>query len=246
MKISVVIPAFNEESLLGKCLESFKRQEFLDEYEIIVVDNASTDHTADVARSYGVKLVFEPHKGVVSARRAGANAAKGEIIIQADADTSYPADWLKRLYCYFLSHPRNLAVSGAYVYDAPPRWAPIEHTFRGLVNLFGSALLGRPPLVSGAAFAFCRDAYEKTGGYNENWLNPDQWGIAQHLRQFGLVGYDPHLVCVTSPRRVWKSLTRIIKDIFVHLLSAVQFIFNHIGATTWVKLKRSIGLSENL
>ncbi len=100
--ISVVIPALNEESSLPDCLESLKNQDYKGEYEIIVADNGSTDNTAGIAKGFGAEVVFcRDKKSVFSARQAGANAARGDIIAQADADTVYPRDWLAKIANHF-------------------------------------------------------------------------------------------------------------------------------------------------
>jgi len=104
VKISVIIPAFNEEKLLPRCLESLRNQDYEDEYEIIVADNGSTDDTAGIAREFGAKVVSCPNRrGVFHARQAGADAACGDIIAQADADTIYPRGWLRRIANQFAS-----------------------------------------------------------------------------------------------------------------------------------------------
>src|SRR3990170_4121965 len=124
--ISVVIPAFNEEKLFPQCLESLKNQNYAGKCEVIVVDNASTDSTARVAGEFGAKVVFCPRRGVVYARQAGAQVASGDIIVQGDADTVYPKDWLSRIARHFVSHPRSVALAGSFVYKNPPRWARLE------------------------------------------------------------------------------------------------------------------------
>ena len=87
MKLSIVIPAKNEEKYLPKLLASVKKQSFKD-YEIIVADNNSKDKTKEIAKSYGCKIVKGglPGKG----RNAGAKIAKGEIILFLDADVILP------------------------------------------------------------------------------------------------------------------------------------------------------------
>ena len=94
MKLSVVIPAYNEEKFIGECLQSIFHEIEGKNYdlEIIVVNNASTDNTRDIVASHPkVKLVDEPDKGLVKARRAGFLASKGELIANLDADTRVTA-----------------------------------------------------------------------------------------------------------------------------------------------------------
>ncbi len=81
--LSVIIPAFNEENFLPRCLESLKNQKFKD-FEIIVVDNNSTDKTAEIAKKFNVILFSEKNQGVAYARNKGSEIAKGEILVFTD------------------------------------------------------------------------------------------------------------------------------------------------------------------
>jgi glycosyltransferase involved in cell wall biosynthesis len=76
--ISVIIPAFNEEEFLGNCLLSLKKQDFKD-FEIIVVDNNSTDKTGEIAKKFGVILVSEKNQGVAFARNIGVQRNKAKF-----------------------------------------------------------------------------------------------------------------------------------------------------------------------
>ncbi len=100
--VSVVIPAYNEETYLLSCLESIKRQDYAAEYEVIVVDNASNDSTAKIARDWGAKVVYESKRSPACARQKGAEVAKGKIIAFIDADTRAPAHWLSTIVWRFL------------------------------------------------------------------------------------------------------------------------------------------------
>ena len=87
--ISVVIPALNEENYLPDCLKSLVNQDYTGPYEIIIADNGSVDETARIARDFGARVVPCPEKkSVFYARQIGADSVQGEIIAQADADTS--------------------------------------------------------------------------------------------------------------------------------------------------------------
>lgn len=112
MKISIVIPVYNEENYLPDCLESIARQT-IQPYEVIVVDNNSTDMTRQVAARYPfVKIAKEKRQGTVFARNKGFDIARGEIIARIDADTRLPSDWTARIGHYFESHPDVAAVTG--------------------------------------------------------------------------------------------------------------------------------------
>ncbi len=90
----MVIPAFNEEKFIGKCLASVVNQVVLAD-EIIVVNNNSTDKTEAIVKKFGVKIINEKVQGMIPARNRGFNSAKYEIIARCDADTEVPKDWIK-------------------------------------------------------------------------------------------------------------------------------------------------------
>src|SRR5581483_2873046 len=132
MKISFVIPAYNEEKLLGPCLEAvlteLKRTPC--DAEIVVVNNASTDRTKEVALSYpGVRVVDEPIKGLVQARHAGFINTTGELVANIDADTKLPGGWVATVLKNF-EDSNVVALSGPYIYyDLSP-------FVRALVKIF--------------------------------------------------------------------------------------------------------------
>jgi len=94
MKVSVVVPAFNEEKYIGKCLTSIFRQEVPAD-EVIVVNNNSSDETESIARSFGATVIREKVQGMTPARNRGFNSAKYEIIARCDSDTVVPENWIK-------------------------------------------------------------------------------------------------------------------------------------------------------
>ena len=204
--ISVVIPALNEEKNLPSCLGSLKAQQWTGALEVIVVDNGSTDDTSAVASSHGATVVLCSKRGVAYARQAGAEAARGEIIAQADADTVYPPGWLGRIDGYFETHQDSAGLAGRYEYTHPTWWVPVERVYRKWLNALGYLFFRWPASVSGANFAFRRSAFVRARGYDPNSLYPDQWGIARRVSRFGRVEYDHSSVVITSPRRVAKPI----------------------------------------
>ena len=211
--ISVVIPALNEEKYLPDCLKSLRNQDYSGPYEIIIADNGSADNTVRIAHDFNARVVPCPEKkNVFYARQIGADAAQGDIIAQADADTLYPRNWLSRIADRFEKYPEVVAVTGRYVYTEPPWWAVVEYVIRTLTNMWTVPILGRPWVVSGATFAFRRDTFVKLGGYHDIVYAPDQWGIASRLKRAGKVSFDSKLRVITSPRSVKKPIFRIFKE----------------------------------
>src|SRR5687767_8100970 len=97
--ISFIIPAYNEEALLARTLETLKEsaRSALDglDHEIIVVDDASTDRTAQIAREAGARVITVEHRQIAATRNAGARSAQGDVFIFVDADTLVPASTLR-------------------------------------------------------------------------------------------------------------------------------------------------------
>lgn len=96
MKVSVVIPAYNEEKFIKKALKSVTNQ-LVDADEIIVVNNNSSDKTVEITRSFSVRIIDEKKQGMISARNTGFDNAKYDIIARIDADVQVPPDWIQRI-----------------------------------------------------------------------------------------------------------------------------------------------------
>ena len=121
MKLSIVIPAYNEESYLGECLrhvlDEVAKTTDVGRVEVLVIDNASTDRTSEVAKGFpGVRVAHEPSKGPSHARQRGLDEARGAIIGYVDADTKMPSGWIRTVVQSFDADPGMVCVSGPYVY----------------------------------------------------------------------------------------------------------------------------------
>lgn len=101
IKVSVIIPAYNSEKTLKQCLNSVLNQDFK-EYEVIVVNNNSTDKTMEIIKEFEkkdkkVRYLFEIKRGIGASRNTGERVAKGEIILTTDSDCIAPRNWIKRM-----------------------------------------------------------------------------------------------------------------------------------------------------
>jgi len=209
--ISIVVPVLNEEGLLADCLKSLAAQDYAGEYEVVVVDNGSTDRSVSIAEALGARVIVCPiERDVAAARSYGARESRGEIVAQADADTVYPRDWLTRITAHF-ADPDVVAVAGAFVYRTPARWGGTEVFLRHVMNRGSTWAIGRPALVSGANFAFRKAVYQHTTGYDTGLYAPDQWGLANQLSKLGKVKYDGSLAVATSSRRRDKPTPLLFK-----------------------------------
>ncbi|MDE2173180.1 MAG: glycosyltransferase family 2 protein, partial [Patescibacteria group bacterium] len=133
MRISFVIPAYNEERRLSACLEAVERElaRTPSDAEVIVVNNASTDRTSEIARGYArVRVVDEPEKGLVRARHAGFMASTGDLVANIDADTMLPEGWLATVLAEFGRDEKLAALSGPFIYH------DLSYFQRALVRIF--------------------------------------------------------------------------------------------------------------
>jgi peptidoglycan/xylan/chitin deacetylase (PgdA/CDA1 family) len=243
--ISVVVPAQNESKLIQSTLRSLLKQDYRGDFEIVVVDNNSFDNTAEIARQMGVRVVFCGQEGVARARQVGAEAAKGSVIVQADADTVYPEWWLSRIQSQFDRHPKAVAIAGTFIYANPPWWAIFEYFLRSFFGLLSSLAIGRPLIISGANFAFRRQTLTEIGGYDESSYSSDQINISSRLSKYGHVIYDWKSYCRTSNRSVAKPLGTLIKSFIGHLVLFTRHSLANIRPNLRRSPKKSARLSTS-
>ena len=114
--ISIIVPAKNAAKTLGECLQALLHQEgflFDRDYEVIVVDDGSTDETAKIAEEVNVNVVRQPNQGPAAARNAGARIARGTVLLFTDADSAPSPTWLQELTRPF-HNPEVVGVKGVY------------------------------------------------------------------------------------------------------------------------------------
>lgn len=217
--ISFIVPAHNEERLLGATLQAINAvtQVLAEPCEVIVVDDSSTDSTADIARAHGAQVVPVAHRQIAATRNAGARAAGGEVLVFVDADTLVH-ETLVRLALQAL---RSGAVGGGTVVR-----------FDGDMPLYARAMV---PLVvkllqvsrmAAGCFVFCkRSAFEAVGGFDERYFAAEELGLSQALKRQGkfVILREPVL---TSGRKLRTHSAREMLTLFGHLarggLGAVQ------------------------
>jgi glycosyltransferase involved in cell wall biosynthesis len=217
-RFSVVIPAYNEAEFLGSCLDSLLAQDFAGPCEIIVVDNNSTDATAAVARSRGVTVVHEPNPGVCSARHCGTTAARGEIVVSTDADTTFGRDWLSRIDQAFRDDPGRVAVAGPCRFADPPWWGRVYTAILFAVVSLVARLTGRILYVTATNIAFRKS--EWTGYDTEATQGGDELDLLRRLRSRGSVAFVLSNPTFTSSRRLRRGLAYniVVTCLYYYLL----------------------------
>lgn len=222
MKLSFVIPAYNEEIFLKKCLDSVKKE--IDEtllrfqtlkVEVIVVNNASTDNTKVIANSFSnsfsnLKVVDENHKGLVWARKAGFLVSSSELIANIDADTVLPQGWLENVLLEFEKDKNLVALSGPFIYydlSSLENFFVKVFYFAGyVIYLFNHFVLNKGAMLQGGNFIVKRDALVKMGGFDTSieFFGEDT-DVARRISSFGKVLWTFRLPMFASGRRLEKE-----------------------------------------
>lgn len=197
--ISVVIPAYNEQLYISACLQSFRNQTF-PHFELVVVDNNSTDNTAKIALHFKARVVKELKQGIIPARERGFQQARAEIIARTDADTIVSPDWLELIYKEFVENPHAVGISGGLL-SPDPRLS--DKRFLRCINLyarFGKILMGHYPLF-GPNMAIRKSAWEKITVHFDDKKVHEDIDLACHLAEVGEILYIPHITTRFSMRK---------------------------------------------
>lgn len=215
MKVSFVIPAYNEERLLPKCLQSVFDEidrvhdtEARLDVEVVVVDNASTDGTRDAALKFpNVTVVRENLKGLVYARRAGWVATDGDVVANIDADTMLPEGWLSTVLREFKEDDGLVALSGPYVYyDLSAGQRALVKLFYGigwLMHLLNHHVLHLGAMLQGGNFVLRRSAWDSVGGFDISIpFYGEDTDVAVRIGKVGKVKWTWALPMYTTGRRL--------------------------------------------
>lgn len=196
MKISIVIPAFNEEKLLPVTIQSVQSalSAFHDrgwQTEIVVCDNNSTDGTARLARACGAKVVFEPVNQIGRARNSGAAAASGEWLIFVDAD-SEPSVELFAEVAERINSGRVLAGGALVALNGGPLWARLVTRLWGLYSRLARHMAGAFIYVETAAF-------RQIGGFSPKLFAGEELELSQRLKRIARL-QGKRIEIITSAR----------------------------------------------
>jgi glycosyltransferase involved in cell wall biosynthesis len=202
--ISVVIPCYNEELFIAACLDSLKVQDFPRGFEIIVVDNNSSDQTSRIARKCGARVIYEPRRGVCAAREAGTRAALGDIVVSTDADNVFPTNWLSEIWDGFSKDTGTVAVAGPCRFVDAPRWGRSSQTFLFWSIELVYRLTGKVWYVTACNTAFRKSIFP---GYNTKMTQGgDEFDFLRRLNKTGKIAYVPDNYIFTSSRRLRRGM----------------------------------------
>jgi glycosyltransferase involved in cell wall biosynthesis len=215
MKISIVIPVYNEGLHLAPCLDAIAEQTKAP-FEVIVVDNNSTDNTAAIAAQYDfVSVIQEPKQGVIHARTTGFNGARGDIIARIDADSLLPNDWVETVEAVMADTSID-AVSGAARYYNVA-YAGLFNAIDLFFRKYLEKRLKNRVYLWGANMAIRKDAWLKArkllcahGGIHEDY------DLAIHLQEVGgKVVFDERMQADVSSRRIDVGYLNFMRYVWV-------------------------------
>jgi len=209
MAVSVIVPAWNESAELPATLDNLRAAlaRCSGPWELIVVDNASSDDTAAVAVAHGARVVHEPHRQIARARNTGARAATGHCLMFVDADTRPPAQLV--IHAIELMRSRRSCGGGAQLRFEDGGSPLLRFGARAWNRLASSLGLG-----AGCFLFATRDAFDMIGGFDESYYAGEELGFSRRLRRYGKVCGQPLVIIdqppvLTSPRKAhWHSTPR--------------------------------------
>ena len=215
LDVSVIVPTWNEEKYLSKCLQSLRNQASTKPLEIIVVDGGSTDRTVEIAEEHADKVLVEPNKLVGAARNIGAQNALGNVLAFIDADTVVATDWVEAIENGFKDHSA-IGVTGPTL---PYNGDVLDTITYRLWTIYLQRILlsARMPHVIGFNCAYKKDVFLRAGGFDETFVMSEDIRLAVKMRRFGRIKFEKEMFALTSPRRFQK---------FGHAYIAGLYLFN--------------------
>ena len=242
MRLSVIVPAFNEEKCLQQYLprsiESLKQhQQQIGAWEIIVCDNNSTDNTAAIAESLGAKVIHEPINQIARARNTGASIASGEWLLFVDADSCLSPELVENFATYLPN--KSYAVLGSTIRVIDGKWWyrwSFAWAINTIIRLFN--------LAAGTCILVRKDLFEKVGGFPTTLFVFEELEFTKQVKRearrqglkFKLITNTP---CLTSGRKgdlygFWS----IVRTGFYLMLSPFKSPTQRKGLTIWYDGKR--------
>jgi len=240
VKISIIVPAFNEERLLGESLahiksaaDAFTQRGW--DFELIVCDNNSTDRTAEIARAAGATVVFEPVNRIARARNCGAASATGDWLIFVDAD-SCPSAGLFAEVAEQINAGRCLAGGVTIRMDE-------KHLVAGFATQLWNCASRMGRLLAGS-FIFCEAAaFRKIGGFSSELFAAEELELSQRLRKLARetsrnIIILHHHPLITSARKLRLYTMRDHLKLLVHVLFNRRALTRREACTLWYDGRR--------
>ena len=205
--VSIIVPVFNGEKTIEKCIQSLLNLHYpKDKYEIIIVDNNSTDNTRQIVEKYPVKLLLETKRGSYAARNTGIKAAKGDFLAFTDSDCIADENWLKHLIKNFDDDEVG-GVGGKVV-----AYNPVTFVEQYIAKFSGDLdqetfVRYKKPFIITANAMYKRDVLDKVGLFDESLLSGGDMDMGWRVFEKGFkIVYEPKAIVYHKHRTTLKGL----------------------------------------
>ncbi|MBL7148257.1 MAG: glycosyltransferase [Nanoarchaeota archaeon] len=176
IKISVVVPTYNSEKTIEKCVKSIINSTYTN-FELIIVDDFSFDNTRKIIQNIGVKVFNQKNMGAAASRNIGASLARGDLIVFIDSDVEINKDTFSNLIRLFSSNENLASVSGLYCDN---KYQNIISAYQNIYESFIQktiSKLNNPPYINTSFFAIKKSIFKEIGGFNTQFRLANQEDI---------------------------------------------------------------------
>jgi glycosyltransferase involved in cell wall biosynthesis len=230
MKFSIIIPTYNEQAYIERCLQSIVQQRYnRQEFEIIVSDAQSTDKTVTIAQKYTNKIVTTPQRGIAHGRNLGARQASGDILLFVDADVTLQDDFLLELEKAFGSE--NVAAVSGKAIPVDGGWFPrfVYHATYALVRILSGVGL---PLFPGLCVAYSRKTFFGVEGFREDFGITEDLDLSRRISRYGTCLYQTRARAFVSTRRLQHHA---LSTVLFHIYHDIRYLFTGKSAVSYPK-----------
>lgn len=209
MNVSIIIPTYNNVKVIIRSLETWTKQvTSFDKFEVIIVDNNSTDNTSEIIKNFIRKYtnffyLLEPNAGATNARHLGAKNAKSDILVFADDDGLFNPNCINKIFEVYQNNKDVDAVAGKIdiLWDIkPPEWITPYEFMLGKLDYGTKVIYGTDIYLNGGLFSIRKEVFYELGGFNPdlvgNYLVGDgDTGLVHKLHNANkLIGWTPYAI----------------------------------------------------
>jgi glycosyltransferase involved in cell wall biosynthesis len=230
MEFSVIVPTYQEEDYIERCLLSIVQQEYKrEEFEIIVSDAHSTDLTIEKARKYCDNIILNDRRGIAVGRNAGAQNALGNILIFVDADATLSSDFLFQCHQTF----QNSSVAGMTGIAEPNDGGFMQRcVYQGTYGMVRIIHFFHVSLFPGICAAYRRDIFMKLGGFREDFGIVEDLDMSRRVSRLGKCTVNKKARAFVSTRRLDEHL---LSTVLFHIYSDIKYLFTGKSSTYYPK-----------
>jgi glycosyltransferase involved in cell wall biosynthesis len=230
MEFSIIVPTYQEEGYIAQCLLSIVQQDYKrEEFEILVSDAHSTDRTLEKARQYSDRIILNDRRGIAYGRNAGAQSARGDILVFIDADATLSSDFLFQCHQVF----QNPAIVGMTGIAQPSDGGSMQRfVYRGTYCMVRIFHIFHVSLFPGLCIAYRCDAFKKLGGFREDFGIVEDLDLSRRMSRLGMCSINKKARAFVSTRRLEKHL---LSTVTYHIYSDIRYLLTGKTSTYYPK-----------